>query len=869
MLTQHLAGMTAIPQWFIWRLTYNHSKGKYDKAPCAPDGSVYAMDAADPANWLPYDTALAHLARLRLKNEQGIAYVIGFRFTKNCGYWFLDIDGCVVDGKLTEWANWFYQSLPNAFFEYSSSGKGVHFIGRGQVPEHRTRPSAQWKADHKGVDLEFYTDGRGIAFGLSEQGYGNADTDHTPLMQWTVANIFPVMSTGECPELGLSGARSDWRGPTDDDDLIRRASQSRSAGSMFQGKASFADLWMRNVAALALSYPYTGDKNPPDPYGQSDADMALIAHLAFWTGCDAARMERLMWRSGLVREKWTEHKTYLATSIAGQCAMQRTVCVDKEVAQALPVVITAQESAINVGWMARIGEASEEELRNVVVPQIAQDTSIASLDRGRLAQLVMRKFKEMGFPVSISQCREMLSVKTVDIEGGAGSPPDGVQRFVYVTEYDKFYDTERLRLMTPTSFNAKFNRAMPQRPNGDREDTARWCLERWGTPIVADVLYWPGRDILFEYGSETFANLYSTSTVPVAAEAYTHAGVAAIEAFIKQVRAWCGERPEVYTGLFDWMAWCVQNPGKKCRYAPLLKGIQGDGKSLLTGVLRAAMGDKHVSEANSQMVSSPFNDWAAGSCVTVLEEVMLTGKERYGVANQIKELITNDVITLNRKGRTGLKCRNVTNYMALTNHTDAMPLEDNDRRWWVLFSPFVDKMGMVSALGFQTIEQLDAHFELIWNSLTTHRAEWRKYLSEYPVSGAFKPQGSAPYTREKGEMRESGEDPLDAIARQCIADGGIGVGADVLSSNALTSLMRGICVQDGHVVPQGSAVSRMLVRLGFTSYGSLWWEGRTHRIWWKRGAVQGEGVSCVRNALDVTKAHITVPYSLTVGNLKL
>ena len=39
---------------------------------------------------------------------------------------------------------------------------------------------------------------------------------------------------------------------------------------------------------------------------QSEADLALAAMLAFWTGRDPARIDRMFKSSGLMREKWGE-----------------------------------------------------------------------------------------------------------------------------------------------------------------------------------------------------------------------------------------------------------------------------------------------------------------------------------------------------------------------------------------------------------------------------------------------------------------------------------------------------------------------------------------------------------------------------------
>ena len=90
-----IGGMADIAHWFLWRLVWNATTGKYDKTPSAHDGSVYRIDASRPENWADYDTAQAALARLQeCPRQVGLEYALGFWMTADCGYWFLDIDKC-------------------------------------------------------------------------------------------------------------------------------------------------------------------------------------------------------------------------------------------------------------------------------------------------------------------------------------------------------------------------------------------------------------------------------------------------------------------------------------------------------------------------------------------------------------------------------------------------------------------------------------------------------------------------------------------------------------------------------------------------------------------------------------------------------
>ena len=56
----------------------------------------------------------------------------------------------------------------------------------------------------------------------------------------------------------------------------------------------------------------------------SEADMALCSLLAFWTGGDAHRMDRLYRESGLMRDKWIEPH-YADGSTYGQKTIERAI----------------------------------------------------------------------------------------------------------------------------------------------------------------------------------------------------------------------------------------------------------------------------------------------------------------------------------------------------------------------------------------------------------------------------------------------------------------------------------------------------------------------------------------------------------------
>jgi P4 family phage/plasmid primase-like protien len=227
--------------------------------------------------------------------------------------------------------------------------KAAHYRWRVLCPtSQRYAPSARYELTARlngvlgGVLAgESFTLSQSFYFGrVAGVEYVCLPIDGKPIDLLPLAPLYPARGasgTGATNWSLSSEPVPEWRGPTDDDDLLRRALKSKSAASAFGNRASFADLWERNVEALAKAWP-------GDPYNESDADAALVAHLSFWTGKHGERIHALMLRSGLVRDKW-EREDYLPRTIAAILARPGDVLTDKAPGP-LPLGVTPPAGAV-------------------------------------------------------------------------------------------------------------------------------------------------------------------------------------------------------------------------------------------------------------------------------------------------------------------------------------------------------------------------------------------------------------------------------------------------------------------------------------------------------------------------------------------
>lgn len=883
-LIESLGSLSRIDQWFVWRMVWDAEEGKFLKHPCRAAGEPFPMDASLPHNWQPHVQAAINVSVWNTANtDPSIRYTLGFYLTADCGYWFLDMDKALVNGEWSALAAEWMALCPGCFFEVSSSGNGGHIIGRGTVPDHAKR--------NKEIAAELYTEKRGIAFGTSGQAWGNADVGSAAIAS-IASQHFPPRPESEAGE--FSQPRAEWSGPADDDELIAKALSSPSVAAKMGNKASFADLWNADPDALLRFY---------GPDGRTETDMALAQHLAFWTGCDAPRIERLMRRSKLARPKWDMHRTYLRElTITNACAQQVDVCKDKRAEkraalyamqplaalpalaplpqlQALPVapgvltvlpVVSPETVALIEGLLDMVNKsATWADMHNTVIPAVRAAGVPAAL-MPRIENAINKRLELYDAKLPVAKLRSLLATPRA---AGAAEDDDTVRptwidNYVYVRQNDKYFDIVNGYDISVASFKATHDRDMPVKGDGVlREDSHVWALHKWNVPLVHDTMYDPRAEALIDYDGRRWANLYSASSLP-AAMPYTDAGVAAIERFKSHLWLLCGQRERIYENLLSFMAHCVQKPGKLIRWVPIIKGTEGDGKSMITEVMSAAMGRRNVSSFGPEIICNAggFTDWAHGHAFIALEEMYMTGRERFMIANRLKLFISNNRVNIYPKGAKQKDVINTCCKIAYTNHTDGIPLDDTqDRRWFVIFSPFANRAQLYESIGCTTEPQVRSHFDAIFNSLEREPGQWRAWLQSLPIPDWFSADGAALMTEEKKIMAQSGVDDIESILRNIVEEGAHGVSATVLSSAMLTSALKARAFMEGLEVPKTTSLHHLLNRIGFMKVTRLVrWQNMPHRLWIKPGVNEdNDNLRALLDATTVTSGHGVAPGPVT------
>jgi hypothetical protein len=182
-------------------------------------------------------------------------------------------------------------------------------------------------------------------------------------------------------------------------------------------------------------------------------------------------------------------------------------------------------------------------------------------------------------------------------------------------------------------------------------------------------------------------------------------------------------------------------------WAILLQGLPGDGKTFFAELMQHVMGFSNVRILNSKDLESGFTGWADDQCITFIEEIKLSNFKKYEIVNSLKPFISNLTVSCTKKGVDPKTVFNTTNYIAFTNFKDAIPLDDTDRRYCVMFSRWQNKPRFSKFC----IEN-PTYYPDLYNDMRDNAGEILTWLHEYSIPDWFMNQKMAPDTIAKSQM---------------------------------------------------------------------------------------------------------------------
>jgi len=372
---------------------------------------------------------------------------------------------------------------------------------------------------------------------------------------------------------------------------------------------------------------------------------------------------------------------------------------------------------------------------------------LGQVDRDRLIGAFRNAWRRVeGSPLSESRARAIMPLAIRDIDD-----PNWAKGWAYLTMSDKFYHVPSGSSSTRVGFDSQFNRRMiteAQRAAGKTmPDTpaSTFVLNAMHIPTADHLVYMPGEDDFFHFQGRPVVNSYRRNLVPAVPRDLTkmdEINIGRVHAHFANLIPDARERDLLLSFLGH-----IARGGRRINWAVMLQGVEGDGKSFITPLMGAVLGSDNVKTIDGKTLESGFNDWASGSQLAVVEEVKLHGNNRHDVMNTIKPLITNSVIAMRVKYEGHYQVPNTQSYVLLTNFVDALPINNNDRRYFVLRSDFQTAEDVRSHL-----RKRPSYFVDLFKALDESPGALRRWLIEMPLHPEFDPVGRAPLTKARDYM---------------------------------------------------------------------------------------------------------------------
>ncbi|XQZ48911.1 hypothetical protein E2977_07255 [Paracoccus yeei] len=200
----------------------------------------------------------------------------------------------------------------------------------------------------------------------------------------------------------------------------------------------------------------------------------------------------------------------------------------------------------------------------------------------------------------------------------------------------------------------------------------------------------------------------------------------------------------------EYLAHNVKYPGHKIPWAPLIQSVEGIGKGVFKSVMQHAMGHSYTYFPNAKLLNdsgSKFNGWMDQKLFFVADEIRTD--EKRDMVEVLKPIISERELEIQGKGKDQVQADNPGNWLFFSNHKDAIPVNDNSRRFAIFYSPI------------QSVKDLDArsmddrYFRWLfdWLGADSDRRGLKivaNYLLRYPIDRGAIPM-RAPRTSSHAE----------------------------------------------------------------------------------------------------------------------
>jgi len=407
--------------------------------------------------------------------------------------------------------------------------------------------------------------------------------------------------------------------------------------------------------------------------------------------------------------------------------------------------------------------------------------------------------------------------------------PEWLDGWVYIGVPAEFYNMRDHYALKREAFDAFFGREIEV--VAAEVPASKLALNDYCIDTLVDLMFWPGAGITFDYEGKRMLNTYRETGIGPCVEMDAD-GQSVVDLFLRHVRFLLADDSEQRM-LIDFMAWVVQNPGQKVNWSLVIQGAQGVGKSYFGHVMMMVLGDM-ARNVEPSSLAGRFTGWAHGATLVVIEEIRVTGENRYEIIDRLKPFISNATIQIEEKGRDHRTVPNFTSYLMFTNHKDALPLGAGDRRYAPVFSRVQSEAMLFEELGGEA--EAGEYFNRLFSESQRRADALSLFLRQWKVSGEFNAKGRAPHTKARDLMMGLAVSPERRAVEDALVKHECAIIGDKLVD--VTWLAMLCDIEGGEGLPRTRTLSAVMLDMGYEQIdGGRVWIGKNKRFHyvWQRG----------------------------------
>jgi hypothetical protein len=439
-----------------------------------------------------------------------------------------------------------------------------------------------------------------------------------------------------------------------------------------------------------------------------------------------------------------------------------------------------------------------------VLSQLVSDASGFQLDEINNSILIGAIKKQ--FTVLTEQKLTDAQVKKILRKSRPKKEGDFYEDYVFITATGEYMHRETKTVMGPRAFDVKHSRDTPADADGNPQratnhvDNKIECVHSgMYAPMFADVFAHDGIEYFNTYKPNTLERKPQGKVVDMVKAHIAHLLPDPIEQQL----------------VINYLAHNVQKPGIKIFWAMILQGVQGDGKSFFAELMQKVLGQSNCHVISAEALDEKYTGWAEGCCMVFFEELKLDNYKKYETINKLKPFITNPVISVRKMHRDIYEAINTANYFALTNFKDALPIDDSDRRYCVLFSQWQSREKLEAFM-----QQNPNYYPDLYEAMRKDPGEVLDWLLNHKIPESFLGMSRAPATRAKEQMQDAAksDDWLtveDALLEFECDD----INYDVVNVTKLQNMVTQSFSDNYRDFPSGTKLKNIMTNMGYHNIG--------------------------------------------------